>query len=67
MSIKSSALLACPFCGETEVLIDSFNDQYRLVHCRKCGCGGPMEKTASAARKKWNKRQKANAESEVSE
>jgi Lar family restriction alleviation protein len=47
----------CPFCGEQENLqIDEAADPLYAVHCRKCDCEGPNEKTYTKAVESWNYR-----------
>ena len=66
MSIKSGALLACPFCGsddvaiaETDSGIGGLRGEY-YVTCWHCYAETSKEDTKRKARRAWNRRHANN-------
>ncbi len=53
-------LLPCPFCGSTDIGIDSTGEGEWDVSCMKCVAGtiacGPRAEDAASARVAWNTR-----------
>lgn len=50
--------LPCPFCGGSEVWINSDVDP-KFVVCRECSAFGPNAPTVKQAVERWNKRMSA--------
>lgn len=61
--LAAPALLACPFCGSSNVGLPFDDRPCSWATCHDCGADGPMTKVPSdiAAVEGWNRRQ-ANAE-----
>lgn len=60
-------LLSCPFCGNTEILLQNFQLNIRFnpnfwIHCRKCTVGLGSFDTEKKAIAAWNRREGNNAE-----
>lgn len=62
MSIKSGALLACPFCGSNDVSIEETDSGIGGLHgeyygtCWCCCAETSKEDTRQNARRAWNRR-----------
>jgi len=76
-AVRSSGLLACPFCGLTDkdcvspdmgyvpaVSLNQWPHSTFCVQCEGCGCSGPLAKTGESAVQQWNERKQANAAGE---
>ena len=68
-AVRSSDLLACPFCGLTDkdcvspdmgyvpaVSLNQWPHSTFCVQCEGCGTSGPLDKTGEGAVKQWNTR-----------
>jgi Lar family restriction alleviation protein len=54
-------LKACPFCGSSETIVDSEDDEYStglwfMIRCSACKATGPQDSTEAVAREKWDER-----------
>lgn len=53
--VSVQPLQPCPFCGGSEVWINS-DIEPKFVACRKCWAFGPTAPTVTQAAERWNKR-----------
>lgn len=52
----------CPFCGGTDIEMESYNGRTALAICRQCGTSGPIvaDQGPAKAWERWNTRQAAD-------
>jgi len=69
MAIRSTSLLACPFCGDDEPM-EGEPDETAIgllynVHCRVCTCMLDGFTSQRAANRAWNKRPANNSITDI--
>lgn len=49
-------LLACPFCGSTDLSVVSNGYESMFVECNSCGTSGPVAPDEQQSVNAWNRR-----------